>query len=87
MTGEYLVTASYDGTVKAWSGRDFSPLGTLLGHDNKVSAVAIAPAQLGVVAEARRGSAAAVAAAGDLPAEAGIVSVSFDRTIKVWGPE
>ena len=70
LTGELLVTGSYDGTVKVWSARDFSPLATLRGHDNKVTAVDIAAAPMGC---------------GSALAEAAIVSVSFDRTIKVWG--
>jgi U4/U6 small nuclear ribonucleoprotein PRP4 len=35
-SGEFLVTASFDGTVKVWSGRDCSLLNTLRGHDGKV---------------------------------------------------
>jgi U4/U6 small nuclear ribonucleoprotein PRP4 len=35
-SGEFLVTSSFDGTVKVWSGRDCSLLNTLNGHDGKV---------------------------------------------------
>jgi U4/U6 small nuclear ribonucleoprotein PRP4 len=44
MSGEYLATASFDGTVRLWSGRDFSPLGApLVGHDGKVTGMDIFP--------------------------------------------
>jgi U4/U6 small nuclear ribonucleoprotein PRP4 len=36
ISGEFLVTSSFDGTVKVWSGRDCSLLNTLKGHDGKV---------------------------------------------------
>lgn len=41
MSGEYLVTCSYDGTLRTWNARDFAPLGVLKGHDGKVSCVDI----------------------------------------------
>jgi U4/U6 small nuclear ribonucleoprotein PRP4 len=42
-TGEYLATASYDGKVKLWSARDWSPLATLVSgqRDAKVTCVDI----------------------------------------------
>lgn len=36
-SGEFLATASFDGSVRLWSGRDFSPIGApLRGHEGKV---------------------------------------------------
>ena len=37
MSGEFLLTASYDGTVRTWSTRDWSPIATLAGHEGKVA--------------------------------------------------
>ncbi|PNX73004.1 U4/U6 small nuclear ribonucleoprotein Prp4-like [Trifolium pratense] len=37
--GYFLVTASFDMTAKVWSGRDFKPVKTLSGHENKVSSL------------------------------------------------
>mmetsp|Transcript_7291 Transcript_7291/g.17778 ORF Transcript_7291/g.17778 Transcript_7291/m.17778 type:complete len:545 (+) Transcript_7291:70-1704(+) len=34
--GEYLVSSSFDGTVKVWSARDWKMLTTLRGHEGKV---------------------------------------------------
>lgn len=34
--GEYLMTCSYDRTVKLWGLRDFTCVNTLIGHDDKV---------------------------------------------------
>eukprot|EP01083_Nonionella_stella_P042403 114556_1 len=39
--GKFLVTASHDRTVKVWSGRDFKPLKTLLGHEDRVMDCAV----------------------------------------------
>jgi U4/U6 small nuclear ribonucleoprotein PRP4 len=36
VTGEYLVTSSYDCTWKVWSSRDFSNLSTLGAHEDKI---------------------------------------------------
>ena len=36
VSGEYLLSASYDTTIKAWSARDFSPIATFRGHEGKV---------------------------------------------------
>jgi len=99
VSGEYLLTGSYDGTIKAWCGRDFSPLATLAGHDNKVTAVDIAAAPIGRhgplstsagssssgTDSSSRGCGEGLMAPRSL-AESTIVSVSFDRTIKVWAP-
>ena len=41
--GEFLATSSYDGLIKIWSGRDFSALAELGGHEGKVMGVGIAP--------------------------------------------
>lgn len=41
-TGEFLITSSFDGTIKAWSGRDWSPLGEFTGHEGKISCVDVA---------------------------------------------
>ena len=38
-SGELLVTASHDATVKCWSARDYSVLKTLEGHEGKVMCV------------------------------------------------
>jgi U4/U6 small nuclear ribonucleoprotein PRP4 len=37
VTGELLVTASFDKSIKAWSGRDFSNVAVLLGHSDRVT--------------------------------------------------
>jgi WD40 repeat protein len=96
VSGEYLLTASYDGTIKAWCGRDFSPLATLAGHDNKVTAVDIAAAPIGrhgplsSSADSSSGGAGGSGGEGLMAprslAESTVVSVSFDRTIKLWAP-
>ena len=67
-SGEFLVTASYDGTIRAWSGRDFSPIVTLRGHENKVAAVDVAA---GPVAGLLRAAHAAAEAAADAADAAG----------------
>lgn len=36
---EFLVSASYDKTCRIWSARDFAPIKTLRGHEDKVSSV------------------------------------------------
>ena len=41
-SGEFLVSSSFDGTIRAWCARDFSPLATLEGHEGKVSCVDVA---------------------------------------------
>lgn len=41
VSGEYLATASFDGTLRLWSTRDWSMLATLAGHDAKVTCVDI----------------------------------------------
>jgi U4/U6 small nuclear ribonucleoprotein PRP4 len=34
--GDFLVTGSYDSTIKIWDGLDMSPVHTLHGHENKI---------------------------------------------------
>lgn len=41
-SGEFLVTSSYDGTIKSWSARDWSQLGEMTGHEGKISCVDVA---------------------------------------------
>lgn len=41
-TGEYLLTSAYDGSIRAWAGRDWTPLATLAAHEDKVTAVDVA---------------------------------------------
>ncbi|CAE5974520.1 unnamed protein product [Arabidopsis arenosa] len=41
--GYFLATASYDMKVNIWSGRDFSLVKSLVGHDSKVASLDIAP--------------------------------------------
>lgn len=41
--GELLLSTSFDGRAKLWSARDFRLRGTLVGHDGKVAAGAVAP--------------------------------------------
>ncbi len=68
-SGEMLATASYDGTVKTWSTRDWSPIATLKGHEGKVVGLDVfynLPGTQG------RG-------------EAAMVTAGFDRTLKIWG--
>jgi len=43
--GAILVTASYDKTVKLWSGSDFSLLSVLRGHESRVMGADIGPRQ------------------------------------------
>lgn len=38
-SGEFLVSASFDGTVKVWSGRDYKPLASIAGHEGRISGV------------------------------------------------
>jgi WD40 repeat protein len=68
-SGEVLATASYDGSVKTWCTRDWSPLNTLRGHDGKVTGLDVFFALPGT---AGRG-------------EAALVTAGYDRTLKVWG--
>jgi U4/U6 small nuclear ribonucleoprotein PRP4 len=68
-SGEVLATASYDGTVKTWCARDWSPIATLVGHEGKVTGLDVffsLPGSKG------RG-------------EAFMVTAGYDRTLKVWG--
>lgn len=37
--GYFLLTASYDMTAKVWSSRDFKPVKTLSGHENKLASL------------------------------------------------
>lgn len=38
-SGEFLLSSSYDGSVRAWSARDWSLLATIAGHEGRVSCV------------------------------------------------
>lgn len=49
VSGEYLLTASFDSTVRAWSTRDWSPISTLAGHDGKITGVDIFPDERRIV--------------------------------------
>lgn len=40
-SGEYLVTTSFDNTIKLWNTRDWSLLHTFVGHEGKVTDIAI----------------------------------------------
>ena len=60
--GALIASASFDGTVRLWSGRDHRLIARLEGHENKVTAADVQP-----TADA-----------------AHVVSVGFDRTIKIW---
>ena len=68
-TSELLYTASYDGTVKTWSARDWAPVKTSAGHDARVTGLDVFECQ------------------GSPEGEAFFVSASFDRKLKVWGPD
>jgi U4/U6 small nuclear ribonucleoprotein PRP4 len=96
--GHYLLTASYDATLKAWSSRDWSLLKVLSGHEGKVMAADIAPAAGGGGgAQQRRGSAdvSMEDAGGDGAGSGGgggageelIASAGYDRTVKLWAPQ
>jgi U4/U6 small nuclear ribonucleoprotein PRP4 len=41
VSGEFLVTASFDRSVKCWSARNYSLLRTLAGHEEKVMGLGI----------------------------------------------
>jgi len=41
--GEYLLTASYDGTAKLWANKTWQPLATLKGHDSRLMGCDISP--------------------------------------------
>lgn len=41
--GHYLITASYDNSVKLWANLTWQPLRTLEGHDSKVMGLDISP--------------------------------------------
>ncbi|XP_050389042.1 U4/U6 small nuclear ribonucleoprotein Prp4 [Patella vulgata] len=41
--GNYLVTASYDGTAKIWAQPTWTPLRTLAGHEGKIMGLDISP--------------------------------------------
>jgi WD40 repeat protein len=64
-SGEALATASYDGTVKTWSTRDWSPIATLRGHEGRVTGLDVFPSLPGTGA---RGEAAARASGAALEA-------------------
>lgn len=42
-TGEYMVSSSYDNTLKLWTTTGYQPLKILEGHDMKVMSVDISP--------------------------------------------
>lgn len=42
-SGDYLVTSSYDNSVKVWAHPSWLPIKTLSGHDNKVTSIDISP--------------------------------------------
>ncbi|CAM9875357.1 unnamed protein product, partial [Hapterophycus canaliculatus] len=48
-SGEVLVSASFDGTAKVWSTRDWSLQRTLSGHEGKVTGCDVAPNERKVV--------------------------------------
>ncbi|OAF71005.1 hypothetical protein A3Q56_01232 [Intoshia linei] len=60
--GSYLVTSSYDKSMKIWSGNNWICLQEINGHEDRIIDFDIAPD------------------------DKSIVSVSFDRTFKVWKP-
>ena len=41
--GDFLISSSYDNTAKLWAAKTWLPLGTLQGHDNKLSGCDISP--------------------------------------------
>jgi len=68
-SGEALLTTSFDGSAKVWGCRDWRKLADLRGHEGKVMAGDWAP-----------GGAADSSGRGAL----GVVTVGFDRTLKLW---
>jgi WD40 repeat protein len=84
ISGEILVTASFDSTLRIWNGRDFSPLATLKGHENKVSAVAIAE-NVQWMQQLRNNLYGNINNMTSSTSNIAIVSASFDRTVKIWG--
>ncbi|GBF89870.1 U4,U6 small nuclear ribonucleoprotein [Raphidocelis subcapitata] len=59
--GHYLISSSYDATIKVWSTRDWTLLKVLAGHEGKVMAADVAPQPLD---SATRRAALAAAARG-----------------------
>jgi len=49
VTGEYLLTSSFDGMTKLWSCRDWSLLKQLAGHEGKVMSADITPDEMHLV--------------------------------------
>lgn len=42
-TGEYMITSSYDQTLKVWTTTGWQPLRVLEGHDMKIMNVTLSP--------------------------------------------
>jgi WD40 repeat protein len=92
--GHFLLTASYDATMKAWSSRDWSLLKVLAGHEGKVMAADVAPrAAAGggggggggdVSMEDADGSGGSGGGGG---LECLVASAGYDRTVKLWAPQ
>ncbi len=47
--GRFLVTGSYDRSIKAWASPTWAPLRTLTGHDGKIMALDVARGMKGCI--------------------------------------
>ena len=48
--GAFLMSASYDKTIKLWSARNWQRLKTLTGHEDKVMSADVSPSGEGTIA-------------------------------------
>lgn len=66
--------------VQVWSGKDFSLVKTLAGHEGRVMAVDVCRSHA-------LGGGPTASSGGVLGAPCVLASVSYDRTVKLWAPE
>lgn len=74
--GECILSASFDGTARVWSARNWRVLNTFRGHEGKVMGA-------GFVAE-KNGNFKTFGSASGINAGGGVITVGFDKTLKLW---
>lgn len=88
--GRFLVSSSYDHTVRVWDAQEFKPVKTLVGHGDKVMRVDVSSGQLFFAARAMLLALPYPnLSAGYFFCSDGrfFASASYDRTFKIWAHE